>query len=123
MNSLIKSKTAQALGKWGENEARKYLISKDYEILHQNWRRKFLEVDLIVKRKNYIIFVEVKTRESEMGNLDEVISRQKERSLIQALNIYMSELKEDMFCQIDLVLIKKQNNSLEIEHLQNAIGM
>jgi putative endonuclease len=123
MNSLIKSKASQALGKWGENEARKYLISKDYEILHQNWRRKFLEVDLIVKRKNYIIFVEVKTRVSEMGNLDEVISRQKEQSLIQALNVYMSEVEGNMFCQIDLVLIKKLNDSFEIEHLQKAISM
>lgn len=123
MNSLNRSKSNQALGVYGENQARKYLKSKGYVILHQNWRRKYLEVDLIVKKKNYIIFVEVKTRESEMGHLDEIISRNKEQSLIRALNIYMSEIDGDMFCQIDLVLIKKWDDSFEIEHLQNAISM
>ena len=123
MDSLNRSKSNQVLGKFGENQARKYLESEGYEILHQNWRRKYLEVDLIVKKKNNIIFVEVKTRDSKIGNLDEVISRQKEQTLIRALNVYMSEVEADMYCQIDLVLIKNLNNSFEIEHLQNAIGM
>ena len=123
MKSLNRYKSHQALGKSGEKKAKNYLLSKGYEVLHQNWRKQYLEVDLIVKKKNTIIFVEVKTRNSEMGNLDEVISRQKEFALVRAMNVYMSEIEEDMFCQIDLVLIKKRNHSFEIEHLKNAIGM
>lgn len=120
---MNKSGSNQALGKFGEIEAKNYLLSKGYVLLHQNWRRQYLEVDLIVKKENCIVFVEVKTRESNIGNLDEVVSRRKELSLIKALNIYMNETDEDMLCQIDLVLVKKEKDLIEIEHVQNAIGM
>ncbi len=123
MVPFIKSSTPQELGKQGEAYARKYLLSKGYKILHQNWRYKHLEVDLIAKKENRIIFIEVKTRLSDISNVEELISANKERSLLQALNVYMAHNKEDVFCQIDLLLLRKNVTSFEVRHLQNAIGM
>ena len=123
MDSLNKHKDAQRLGKCGEILARKYLISEGYDILHQNWRSGYLEVDLIAKKKNCIIFAEVKTRESIIENIEEIISKQKENNLIRALNIYMTNLDQELLCRIDVILIEKKADSMGIQHFQNAISM
>lgn len=46
----------------GEKIAQGYLINKGYEILETNFYTKRGEIDIIAKKDNYIIFVEVKTR-------------------------------------------------------------
>ena len=51
-------------GKWGEEQAANYLRKKKYEIISAGYRTRFGEIDLIAKKKNTIVFVEVKLRRS-----------------------------------------------------------
>lgn len=46
----------------GEKIAQGYLINKGYEILENNFHTRRGEVDIIAKKNNCIVFVEVKTR-------------------------------------------------------------
>ena len=59
MNS--KSKHLE-VGKAGEFLAMVFLKKKGLRLLNMNWRWHRLEVDLIMKEKNTLVFVEVKTR-------------------------------------------------------------
>ncbi len=50
------------LGRRGEDIARIFLEMCGYNCLEQRYRKQSGEIDLIVQRDNYLIFVEVKTR-------------------------------------------------------------
>ena len=58
------TKVRQALGRWGEDIAAKYLIEQGMEILDRNWRTPTGEIDIIARDVNALVFFEVKTRRS-----------------------------------------------------------
>ena len=52
------------LGKIGEDLAASYLQGCGYVILGRNWRSARVELDIIARDKNTLVFCEVKTRRS-----------------------------------------------------------
>ena len=52
----------QLLGQKGEEVACGYLRKKGYTIVTRNWRSKIGEIDIVAKRGDVLVFVEVKTR-------------------------------------------------------------
>lgn len=80
----------QALGKLGEQKACKYLTTKGYYILENNFRCKMGEIDIIAKDKNEIVFVEVKTRKSiKYGMPSEAINYNKRKHIYNAARYYI----------------------------------
>ena len=55
---------ANLLGPWGEAQAADYLRRKGYTLVAANYRCRFGEIDLIVRNRRYLVFVEVKLRKS-----------------------------------------------------------
>jgi uncharacterized protein (TIGR00252 family) len=51
-------------GRQAEDAAAEYLSSKKFEILSQNWRTRWCEIDIVAKKKKIIYFVEVKYRKT-----------------------------------------------------------
>ena len=54
----------RAIGIKGEDEAQKYLKKQGYGVVAKNVKIAGVEVDLIVKQGNLLVFVEVKSRET-----------------------------------------------------------
>ena len=109
------------LGGEGELIACDFLQKKGYDILHRNWRHFQYEVDIIAKHKNFVVFVEVKTRSTyKYGFPDESVNYRKERMLIEAAEIYLE--KEDLFNEVrfDIVSIVKNENEEKIYHIEDA---
>ena len=52
-------------GREGEAKAAEYLRKKRYEIIGANYRCRFGELDLIAKKRDLVIFVEVKLRKND----------------------------------------------------------
>ena len=50
------------LGRYGEDLATNYLKSQGYDVLERNIRYRFGEVDIIAKKENMLIVVEVKNK-------------------------------------------------------------
>ena len=55
----------QQKGKDGEDLAAVFLQQAGYEIVERNYRYKRSEIDLIVRKAGWLVFVEVKMRSSD----------------------------------------------------------
>lgn len=78
-------KSRVALGRWGEElVARKYQ-SDGYEVLDRNWQIKGGELDLVLGRRDEVVFCEVKTRSSDrFGSAVEAVGPRKQQLLRRA---------------------------------------
>jgi putative endonuclease len=112
----------QDLGKLGEKLAVKYLKGEDYQIIEQNYRCRFGEIDVIAYKDNYLIFVEVKTKQNEnFGSPQEEVDFHKQRKLEQLALYYISqhsEWKVDFRFDVIGILYKEEDHQLS--HLKNA---
>ena len=111
----------RSIGTKYEGIAMDYLTEKGYCELKRNYYSRYGELDLICmdKKKDEIVFVEVKYRKSmEFGNGLESITRAKQRKLIKTATIYLKENKiKDRPYRFDIISILGD----EIEHIENAI--
>lgn len=85
------------IGRLGEQIALTYLTSKGLKVVDHNFRTKYGEIDLIIKKDRKIIFVEVKTRIGDKkGKPYEAVTRNKYSHLKLAAQLYVlkNNLKE-----------------------------
>ena len=72
-------------GREGEAKAADYLRRKKYEVMGANYRCRFGELDLIAKKRELVIFVEVKLRKSaRFASAREYVTRAKQARIIAA---------------------------------------
>ena len=113
----------QEFGNIGEKLAAQYLKRKGYNILSRNHFTPLGEIDIICKHKNTLIFVEVKTSQSNKYGLPlERVNEKKQRKITQcALCFIKSEKFFDSDYRFDVVGVTQAPNEKEqITHIQNA---
>lgn len=109
------------LGKHGESLAKTYLIDKNYRVLEINWRYRKAEIDLIAIDTNVLVFVEVKTRQTDIwGAPESAVTQQKERLLAGAASKYMELISHQWEIRFDIISIIFNENETRIEHFQDA---
>ncbi len=82
------------LGISAESRAAAYLIAKGFRILARRWRSPAGEIDIIARRRQLLIFVEVKARETLDDAAWSVTDRQKAR-IAAAAEAYLGRLGND----------------------------
>ena len=83
----------RSLGARGEETAADWYESHGYEILERNWTRREGEVDLIVRRRRTVAFVEVKTRTTDaFGTGAEAVLPAKQRRIRRLASRWLAEL-------------------------------
>ena len=113
--------THNDFGKQGEELAAQYLIGKGYEILERNWRNIHKEIDIIAKDGDFLVIVEVKTRQTdEYGNPDIAVTKKKQRMLISAANAYVFQNRLNINTRFDIISIIFKNGKPIIEHIEDA---
>lgn len=96
----------QAKGKEGEAHATGWLVKKGYTVRERNWRYRQWEVDIIASRKQFLHFIEVKTRHSlRYGRPEESITRDKMNGLRNAAEAYQYLHPDWKYIQFDVVAI------------------
>ena len=109
------------LGKSGESAAVKFLENLGYSVLETNWRFKKLEVDIIARYKNELVFAEVKTRSTNaFGEPEVFVSKQKQKFLIQAANEYIRLTDFNGEARFDIVAVLQDKQNLVVKHIPNA---
>ncbi len=111
------------LGKWGEEIASDYLKKKGFEIIEKNWRYQHLEIDLVARKDNVLVFVEVKTRSGiAYGYPEQSISGEKAVRLIEAAHAYIENNAHPPYFRFDVISIMRSGNNYELKHFEDAIS-
>lgn len=109
-------------GNKGEKLAADFLTKKGFEVIARNWRFKRAEIDLIITRDNWIIFVEVKTRSSvAFGEPEEFVDEIKYRNMFDAAEEYVYANNWHGHIRFDIVSVKLGRETI-IEHFEDAIN-
>ncbi|HEY9061055.1 MAG TPA: YraN family protein [Pseudobacteroides sp.] len=114
------------IGSTNEKIAASYLETCGYIILDINFRAgKHGEIDIIAREKDYICFVEVKSRRSLLfGTPAEAVNKRKQDRIRKVAYIYINQHRlHDNNLRFDIVEIIMENKSLavrEINLIKNA---
>ena len=109
------------LGENGENIAAEYLKKKGYKIIERNRHfSRSCEIDIIaLDKKNTLVFVEVKTRKTDLcGNPLEAITKTKYNHIKTGLYSYLEENPQYKKYRIDAISIILKP-TMQINHLEN----
>lgn len=101
--------TSQKIGQWAEQHAIQYLQAQGFQLLWQNFHSRFGEIDLILRRADELIFVEVKARSNrQFGEAVEMITPQKQRKIIKTAMYFLTcyPQYQAYSCRFDAVCIQ-----------------
>lgn len=117
-----------AAGRWGEEQAAGFLKAKGYCILGRRVRVGDRdEFDLVARDGETLVFVEVKTRQSEsFGRPADAVNRKKRHVLSRAAVRYLKAIKSPAVCfRFDVVEVigAKKATPPRIRHIENAFPL
>lgn len=110
----------------GETLAAGFLQRRGFEILARRWRFGRKEIDLVARRGDLVVFVEVKKRAGEsFAPIRTSVSAAKQRNLIEAAGGWLAENGRDgenLRYRFDVVLVLEtdHNRKLSVEHIEDA---
>jgi putative endonuclease len=82
----------KSLGADGEARAARYLAARGYRIVARNVRAGGVEIDLVARRGNLLVFAEVKTRRSRAtGAPEEAVDARKQLRLVRGARAWLFE--------------------------------
>ena len=112
------------LGKEGEDAVAAYLERQGYTILHRNWRKNRLELDIVAMHKGELVVVEVKTRTGEeYQQPEEAVTPGKMRNLAIAANAYVKECQVDKELRFDVIsIVGSEHQVKSLQHLKDAFN-
>ena len=118
------------VGKIGEDLAREYLEKQGYSIVEQNYRTKYAEIDLVVKKpalfsKGTMVFVEVRTKVGEQfGSPEDTINRQKLYKVLQNTRSYAAFKRWNGPARIDAICIvlRPDLSVARLTHHENIVS-
>ena len=112
-------------GRMGEELAAAYLRRKGYEILAAGYRSRFGEIDLIVKNKKFLVFVEVKLRKTgDFAKAMEYVDRRKQDKIRITASMYLSQNPTNLQPRFDVIEIYAPEGTAtrkpQIHHMEDA---
>jgi putative endonuclease len=115
----------QEVGKLGEKAAQKFLKKRGYRIRETGFRCRHGEIDIIAQQKDYLVFVEVRTKSNlDFGTPEESITQtKKERLIVSALTYTNTHQNLPSLWRIDVVAIELDDKGKvkRIELIENAV--
>ena len=106
-------------GREGEARAADYLRKQKYEVIGANYRCRFGELDLIAKKRELVIFVEVKLRKNDrFGAAAEAVTLSKQDKLRKAAASWLASHDCDAPTRFDIIEIYTETG--RINHIENA---
>ena len=113
------------VGKLGEKAAQKFLKKRGYRIRETGFRCRHGEIDIIAQKKDWLLFVEVRTKSNlEFGSPEESITKSKKERLIASALTYTTTHQDiPSLWRIDVVAIEldDKGKAKRIELIVNAV--
>ncbi len=91
-------------GACGEDAACSFLKKNKYKIVERNFRCSRGEIDIIAKKGEDLVFVEVKTRSSDkFGTPAQAVTYYKKQNIVKTAQVYLMNNPTDMNIRFDIV--------------------
>ena len=114
------------IGILGEKLAKNFLEKRGYRILETNYRCPEGEIDIVAEHKDFLVFVEVRTKTSLVfGSPEESITPAKARRMrTTAFQYRQTHDNMPSLWRIDMVAVEltRDNKLSRIELIENAVG-
>ncbi|MBQ4109728.1 MAG: YraN family protein [Clostridia bacterium] len=116
----------KSIGNLGEDKACGYLSRRGYEIIERNVNFRGGELDIIAKKNDELVFVEVKTRTgTDFGEAYEAVTQAKINHIIHSANMYIHKKNlYDIPVRFDVMEVyidtSKRFFNTRINHIKNA---
>jgi putative endonuclease len=112
------------IGGLGEDLAENYIKNHGYIILERNFRCKIGEIDIIGKDKEYIAFIEVKSRyNDDYGRPAEAVNYFKQNKIYKAAEFYIMKNKlynHNFRFDVIEILLRLETYRYELRLIKNA---
>lgn len=116
----MKNPHNKQFGQLGEDIAVGMLERKGYKILARNFSFGKTELDIICEYNNEIIFVEVKTRTSDMaGYPEQAVGKHKQKNMRLAAENFLEQNQITLPARFDIIAVVK-GDKFEVEHIEDA---
>ena len=120
----MKQMTDKKFGALGEKLARKHLRQQGYKILDKNYKTKSGELDIIARKKDTIVFAEVKTRpaHSAVSGMN-AVDRRKQQHILRTAALYLQDKDvglQPRFDVIEIELDRTTGKLLSVNHIKAA---
>lgn len=113
--------TPYDFGQEAERRAAVFYHAQGFQILEQNYRYRKAEVDLIVRKENLLVAVEVKARSSNyFGTPQSFVSQKKIRLLVMAIDAYIQQRNLTVEVRFDIMSYTLERGKWQQEHISNA---
>lgn len=113
----------KSVGELGEKTAIKFLKKNKYKIRVKNFISKYGEIDIICENKEYIVFVEVKTRKvNTIISGVYAVNTAKQNHIFKTATVYMNTYHIDKQPRFDIIEVEYDENGKACvkEHFINA---
>lgn len=112
------------IGNYGEDISYDFLKKQGYYILSRNFRTRYGEIDIICKKDDLIIFIEIKSRYNyNHGSPIEAITYSKQMQIIKLCKFYIytnNLTKYNIRFDVIEVFFNIDNNLHSINHITDA---
>lgn len=115
------------VGRYMESLATAHLVKQGVSILHQNFYCRLGEIDLIVRDKEYLVFVEVRYRtQSSFCDAKSTVTYAKQQKIRRVAAFFLQKHRQyrHCFCRFDVVGIDSDQSNkgqeLSIEWIKGA---
>lgn len=111
------------LGKKGEDIAVEFLEKQNYNILDRNFICRQGEIDVIALDRNYVVFVEIKSRTStEFGLPSEAVTKTKLKHMVKSAEYYLFVRNlENANTRFDVIEVYVKDGKYFINHIKQII--
>lgn len=120
--STIKMAAHNDLGKWGEEEACKYLEALGYTIVARDWKDGHRDLDIVaLDDHDVLVVVEVKTRRQDtLTDPVTAVDWKKIRSLSIAASKFVKTHRMGAEIRFDIIGVTPTNEGCNINHIKEA---
>lgn len=123
--SSLWSKAAEIdpVGRQGENIAVEAIERLGYRVLHRNYRNRAGELDIIAVDESTLVFIEVKTRRSNVaGTPEEAITARKRRQISRAAAMFLNSVTVSAkHTRFDVIAVELSDvDHPVVRHITNA---
>lgn len=113
------------LGARGEDAAARLFRRRGFRILHRNYTCSLGELDIVARKLDLLVFIEVKTRSSDDFAPPEArVDDDKQQRILRLADHYVRRFRlEHLPCRFDIVsVVADTPRRLRVHHIPDAFG-